>query len=840
MHGVGSMTSILPIALVVCITPLALVTPQVSAQTAPMTSTGLNTHVSAPTPVGGRVQYNISGGTRPGGGANLFHSFGNFNVPDNTVANFFNDSGLPTENILGRVTGGDISHIYGTIRTTGFGDANLFLINPSGFLFGPNASLNVGGAVTFTSANYLKLEDGTRFNTASNPTADALLTSSPVEAFGFLGSNPGAITVQGSRFTVAPEKSLALIGGHIAIESGLLADGRVQPARASAPHGTILLASTASPGEFDVALQSMPNVNGASFTSFGSAMLASDSTVDVSGPNTVAIRGGRVVISVTDAAFSTAAHAGLPNAISLSQDSAIISSNAGTGAGADIELQADAITLNNVSLTALSSERAGGDAGNIMLFANHHITAQDSFVNTDAVRGVGQGGNIVLRTPTMNIDGGVLSASTSGTGAAGNVRLEGHQIHLSASPSAAAQGQAQGVDLFAQTSGSGHGGTISLHGLDGPSSHADEVAIAGASNVHTQTSSDGAAGEISIHAARFLLTDSATIKADTFGAGAAGSITITATQHATIAGPSSAMSSSSDFGATGHAGRIALSAPVLSLSDGGGLSTKTTGEGAGGNINIVATHALSLSHGASISTSSTGSGNAGNIQINAGQYLTIHKSSITAEATRSSGGNIAIQATDLIRIVDGKVSSSVQGSSSTAGGNITIDPNVVVLQGGHILANAVQGSGGNITITTSLLVADQLSRVDASSQFGLNGRVTIQSPTSNLSGTVGQLVSKTMPLQVLLQSRCAALAGGQESTFNVTGRDTHPAEPGGWLLSPLSLISSDGGPSAGWEADNVSRVSSPQKNPLLSLRHPMRPGFMTHTSDGRLLSRCAS
>ena len=59
--------------------------------------------------------------------------------PTYNIANFFNDSGLATSNILGRVTGGNLSNIFGTIQTTGFGNANLFLMNPAGFLFGPNA-----------------------------------------------------------------------------------------------------------------------------------------------------------------------------------------------------------------------------------------------------------------------------------------------------------------------------------------------------------------------------------------------------------------------------------------------------------------------------------------------------------------------------------------------------------------------------------------------------------------------------------------------------------------------------------------------------------------------------
>ena len=126
---------------------------------APITSSGLNTTVTK----SGNV-YDITGGTRPGSGPNLFHSFGEFGVPTSNVANFLNDSGLATSNVLGRVTGGNPSNIFGTIQTTGFASANLFLMNPAGIVFGPNASLNVGGSVSFTTADYLRLADGARFN----------------------------------------------------------------------------------------------------------------------------------------------------------------------------------------------------------------------------------------------------------------------------------------------------------------------------------------------------------------------------------------------------------------------------------------------------------------------------------------------------------------------------------------------------------------------------------------------------------------------------------------------------------------------------------------------------
>src|SRR6476646_8391496 len=125
-----------------------------------------------------------------------------------------------------------VTSIFGTIQTTSFGNANLFLMNPAGFLFGPNATVNVGGMVSFTSADYLRLTDNARFNAVPGP-ADALLSAAPVAAFGFLGSNPGAITVQGSQFTVTEGSGISLVGGNITVQSGVL----------NAPGGQINLVS---------------------------------------------------------------------------------------------------------------------------------------------------------------------------------------------------------------------------------------------------------------------------------------------------------------------------------------------------------------------------------------------------------------------------------------------------------------------------------------------------------------------------------------------------------------------------------------------------------------------
>src|SRR6476620_8125550 len=213
-----------------------------------------------------------------------------------------------------------VTSIFGTIQTTGFGNANLFLMNPAGFLFGPNATVNVGGMVNFTSADYLRLTDNARFNAVPGP-ADALLTAAPVAAFGFLGSNPGAITVQGSQLSVTPGQSIALVGGNITVQSGVPDEGSlVQPGRLSAPGGQINIASVASPGEILLSnLQSAPNINGQSFTAMGNISLSEGALLDVSADaaGTVRIRGGQLVMDTATISADTGENNAAPVAVDV-------------------------------------------------------------------------------------------------------------------------------------------------------------------------------------------------------------------------------------------------------------------------------------------------------------------------------------------------------------------------------------------------------------------------------------------------------------------------------------------------------------------------------------------
>ncbi|NJO19497.1 MAG: filamentous hemagglutinin N-terminal domain-containing protein, partial [Spirulinaceae cyanobacterium RM2_2_10] len=106
-------------------------------------------------------QFYIEGGSLSADGANLFHSFEQFGLTQEQVATFLANPQL--RNVLGRIVGGDPSFIDGLIQLTG-GDANLWLLNPSGFVFGTNARLNVPGDFTATTATAVELAEGHWFD----------------------------------------------------------------------------------------------------------------------------------------------------------------------------------------------------------------------------------------------------------------------------------------------------------------------------------------------------------------------------------------------------------------------------------------------------------------------------------------------------------------------------------------------------------------------------------------------------------------------------------------------------------------------------------------------------
>jgi large exoprotein involved in heme utilization and adhesion len=281
---------------------------------------------------------------------------------------------------------------------------------------------------------------------------------------------------------------------------------------------------------------------------------------------------------------------------------------------------------------------------------------------------------------------------------------------------------------------------------------------------------------------------------------------------------SGALITASTTGA-GAGGSIAITAGSAFASSGSTVSSSAT-QATGGDINISAGQLVTLDNGSVITASSNGEGNAGNIEINAGQQYTSTNSSVTTKAEKASGGNITVLATGLVHLTNSEINASVEGSTTTVGGNILVDPVYVILENSQILAQATQGQGGNINIFyTGALLADPSTVISASSQFGQSGTVTIQSPISPASGKIVPLGQKSLVATALLSQRCAAVAGGSISSFTVAGRD------GSLLSSPLALSMSAPEDGTVREADRMLLDEAP----LLSVRKIAPPGFLTQS-----------
>ena len=903
--------------------------------------------------------YEITHGTQAG--SNLFHSFDSFSIATAETARFQTTNLVPDGtigNILGRVTGGNASSLFGTVDSNSYyPNANLFLVNPNGILFGPGAQINVGGMAAFTTGKYLQLEGaGTNGIFYADPMQPSLLTSAPVAAFGFLGSNPAAISVQGSVLSVQTGQSLALVGGNHEFtytnpDTGLQAsvpDGVTMTGGSlSAPNGKINIVSVASAGKISAG-DFMPT----SGMTMGNITLSQGATLDVSGDGggTIKIVGGQFV---ADHAFlnantfdalngaDTAVDINLTGDVIFTNGSAITLSAGGTGRLGDTTISGRNITFDGSStITAinLDSPNGGGNitassqtlnilggaswfaatfgsanSGTIGISASESIVVSGDLANgtqskiQTATFGFANSGDIAIATKSATIENLGLVATDSALGQGGAIHIHGYLTPQAESLSVLSGGSigttggngsgaitinakdvtVRGTPDFTsriQSIGFGAGGTgsilmpkterlvvadnarINLVVEDG-NLNVSSIVISASESVTLSNDAkirmEGGGGGVLDLSAPTILIDNQSALQTIAGLGGDSTAILVKTNNLTLSGQSQINSSTpeaalgnsgpvtiqglanpansvtidgsgsgifTDTQGTGTGGNIFVNANTVTLRNGGTLSAKTSGTettATGGSITVKSTDHVIMADEALITANSTGPGNAGNIAINAGQQLDMQNSSVTTEAAQASGGNIDIQAVDRVRLVNSSISTSVLGGMGS-GGNITIDPNVVVLQNSQVIAQAVQGAGGNITITTPLFLADSTSLVDASSDFGLNGTVTIQSPTSNLSGSLGPLTSKPSQAQTLLTQRCAALVNGQASSFVVAGREQLPADPGGWLTSPLAFVALGESLDAGHAVASAPAVMAmaTQDTGTVSLRRLTPAGFL--------------
>lgn len=969
--------------------PLAQSPPTGSAQTVttsitpsalPACAAPCGSGVTTVTPSG--TTHNITGGARPGNGTNLFHSFDTFSVGAPDKANFVNDLNLPTTNIVSRVTGGSPSNIFGTLQTTNFGTAALWLINPAGIVVGPTASLNVGGSVHFSTADYLRMFDGV---TGSHFYADlsksSQLSSAPVTAFGFLGANPtGVRAIEVSSLHLSGPQDFSLVGRDLSpTVAGITVDG----GQVSHPGGRIHLTSVGAPldpnagGEVS-ALDFSPAgaSSGRGFAGLGGIVMRNNGFLSVSngsGPaaGQIVIRGGRLTMEggarllarTTDANTLRGgidAHVTGPMTLSgphSAIDTEVIGSatipggdiriRAGSLAvtdgaqirttnssghpgavGGTIDIIAETITLSgtidgggaavssglfsgtardtpgnggNIHLTATNlslldggtidaSTQGFGKAGNIDTSATgillsgvnttNGISTVPSAISSKATRDpasegadafelTGNGGNIQIRTTTLDILGGAqLDARTQTGGNGGNVDVVADRVAISGAAGVLRSGISTGSDIGGE--GGGNGGQITLTatsllltdkgavdlGTNGSGSggslnvNADRITIASGGIVSSGSFGNGIAGNLSLSSRSFTMTDAGSgLSVRTFGPGnggtialhaeqallgpgstidsrtsssftrpaptmqaTGGSVNVTVTNDLVLEGAlvaastsgvgdagsilirsgemsmdnRSAVSSASTAAATGRAGSITITATGPFRSSGGTVTTAAN-NGQGGTISIHADQIL-LNSGAAIAANSAGPLDAGNILLTAGDRIMLQDSAVSTSASEASGGGITLQASNLIRLRNARITSSVLGGPDTSGGDITIDPQAVLLQhNSRILAQALAGSGGNISIVAGVMIVEPGSFIDASSQLGISGQVSVQAPIQSLAGLMTPLPQSFVSNTTLYGQRCAARKSGQFSSFVQGTRDALPVQPGDSIPSPLLL-----------------------------------------------------
>ncbi|PSB33727.1 CHAT domain-containing protein [Stenomitos frigidus] len=305
---VGSLLASLPLLGIMATAPAR-------AQSVTASPDGTNTSVT----LNGN-RYDISGGTQAG--SNLFQSFQRFGLSANETANFL--ANPQVQNILGRVVGGETSLINGRLQVTG-SNTNLFLLNPAGLVFGANASLNVPGSFTATTANGIGFGSGW-FN-ASGTNDYTTLIGSP-GAFAFTMAQPGGIANFGN-LAVPSGQTLALLGGTI-VSTGTLAAPGGQLIAAAVPGQSLVKLSqpgsllsleiqpialsqpTTLPNAWSLPIASLPQLlTGGNFGNATGVSVNSDGTVALTGSATAIVTGDVVVRTATAQTATLAANRNL-------------------------------------------------------------------------------------------------------------------------------------------------------------------------------------------------------------------------------------------------------------------------------------------------------------------------------------------------------------------------------------------------------------------------------------------------------------------------------------------------------------------------------------------------
>ncbi len=342
----------------------------------------------------------------------------------------------------------------------------------------------------------------------------------------------------------------------------------------------------------------------------------------------------------------------------------------------------------------------------------------------------------------------------------------------------------------------------------------------------TENLPQGSAGNIDIETQTLKINDGGKITSSTRGIGNAGSIRIKAEDSIEISG----------VDPEPEDGNSLLGAEVQSGATGNG-----------GSINVE-TNKLSIQDQGQTLVSSQGSGNAGNLTIKANNIELENQGQIVAATGFGEGGNITLDIDENLTLGNNSLISA-QAFNEATGGNINIDtdfivafPNQIDGNGNDIVANAVEENGGEININAESLlgiqkrqaVDNRTNDIDASSEFSLDGTVTINTPDINpLQGTTELPTNVVEPQQTTTQACQAYREAAAKNNLVIKGKGGIPPAPNLPLNSQNITIE---GNLAHSDTEKSNQMATSTIKPIqLGDKEIMPARGVVKTADGRII-----
>lgn len=713
------------------------------AQIAPDTTLGSESSVI--TPLNPSTDQIDGGAIR---GKNLFHSFQEFNVDIGREVYFSNPAGI--ENILSRVTGNNPSKIFGKLGVLG-GNANLFLINPNGMIFGSNASLNVGGSFVATTANAIGFSNQGFFS-ASAPNAPPVLTV-----------NPSALLFN------------QIEAGSITNNSREPAEQRLDPLPSEDPSAVRNLIGLRVPdGKSLLLLGGNVNLNGGGLNALGGRVelggVASSGTVGLD-------------VDANNLSLSFPHDLALAD-ISLSNRARIDTSGEGSG---NIQVQGKRITLSSGSQIAadtLGSKSGGAVVVNASDSVNLIGRSQNGILSSRTL-GTANAGEITINTGKLTIrDGAQVLTSTNNQGSGGNLTVNAFDsIELiGTSPVGTPSG------LFTSTAAAGNAGEVTIN--TGKLIARDGAVIATETTSQEEpfgiTLATGQGGNLTVKAddsVEVIGTDAegfpSNLSASAQGSGDGGNVKIATGRLLVRDGAEVSVSSQG----TGDAGNLDVKANSVRLENGGNLlSTSTLGNG-GGNITLNNQDLLLLRGNSEISTNAGGAGNGGNININTDVLAATDGSNITAKAIRGRGGSIQIATQGLFVSPDSQISAaSEQGINGVVEINRPdIDPTselvtlpAQIVDVSKLVASGCPAGGGNLARGTS--------------EFVVTGRGGLPPNPAEATRSDTVLADLGRSVQSPRNRPSAEIPSNNLISSNTSAKSTTLVEASGWVIGSKGEI----------------------------------------------------